>query len=169
APKVEQPPSPPIVVHSDFSVEVPPPVSLYVRFQLERFADLQSVEPCRYCLTVGGLGRALARGIRVEQILAFLRQASDDRVPGNIVGQLRMWDGRFGQVRLQKVVLLTTKSERVLKELSVLPETRTLIGQVQSPTSALVRRQDLPRLRKALRDLGFLPPEEAADDSTEHG
>jgi hypothetical protein len=24
-------------------------------------------------------------------------------------------------------------------------------------------------LRKALRDLGFLPPEEAADDSTEHG
>lgn len=152
-------PSPPIIVRPDFRVEIPSPVNLYTRFQLERFADLENVQPCCYRLTVGGLGRALARDVQVEQVLAFLRQASEGRVPANVVGQLQLWAGRYGQVKLQSVALLTVKSERVLKELSVLPETRDLIGQVLSPTSALVRQQDLTRLRKELGKLGYLPRE----------
>jgi hypothetical protein len=167
----ESPPSPPIVVHPDFHVGVPPPVSLYIRFQLERFADLESEEPCRYRLTVAGLGRALARGIQVDQLLAFLQQASGRPVPPNVVGQLQLWAGRFGQVELEEVVLLRAQSEGVLKELSVLPETRSLIGRMLSPTTALVRKRDLPHLREALRALGYLsyPPEEAVGDSTERG
>ena len=90
--------------------------------------------------------------------MAFLQQASDDRLPANVVGQMRLWAGRFGQVRLEEMVLLTTKSERVLKELSVLPETRQLLAWVLTPTSALVRQRDLPRLQKVLRELGFLAP-----------
>jgi hypothetical protein len=156
----EMPPSPPIIVSPDFRIEVPAPVSLYTRFQLERFAEPESTEPYRYRLTVGSLGRALARDIRLEQILAFLRQASEDRVPVNVAGQLQLWAGRFGQVQLEEMALLTAKNERVLKELSVLPETRSLISRVLSPTSALVRKQHLPRLRKELRALGFLPPED---------
>jgi hypothetical protein len=152
--------SPPIVVQPDFSVELPPPVSLYTQFQLERFATLQSRKPCRYQLTVGALGRALARGIHVEQVVAFLRQASDGRLPANVAGQLQMWAGRFGQVQLEEVALLRVKTERILKELSVLPETRPYIGQILSPTLALVRKRDLPRLQKELRKLGFLPPKE---------
>ncbi len=169
--EVEVPASPPIVVRPDLSVELPPPVSLYVRFQLERFADLESVTPCRYRLTASGLGRALARGLRVEQVLAFLRQASAGAVPAHVVAQLQTWAGRFGQVHLEEVALLRVKEARVLKELSVLPETRPLIGRVLSPTSALVRREDLPRLRRALRDLGFLPPdaEETTGDPLERG
>ncbi|HSR30245.1 MAG TPA: helicase-associated domain-containing protein [Anaerolineae bacterium] len=152
-------PSSSIAVYADFRVEIPPPASLYTRFQLERFADLESLEPCRYRLSVSSLGRALARDIRVDQVLAFLQQASERPVPANVVGQLRLWAGRFGQVQLEEVAVLQVKSERVLKELSVLPETRFLIGEILSPTSALVRKQDLPRLRKELRALGYLPPE----------
>jgi hypothetical protein len=149
-------PSPPIVVHPDFRVEVPAPASLYVRFQLERFADLEGEDPCRYRLTAGALGRALARGVRVEQVLAFLQQAGERPVAPNVAGQLRTWAGRFGQVQLQEVALLKVKDEWVLKELSVLPETRSLIGKRLSPTLAVVRKRDLPRLQKALRELGFL-------------
>ena len=155
----EEPPAPPIAVQPDFRVVIPPPASLYTRFQLERFADLEATEPCTYRLTVAGLGRVLARGIDVEQILSFLRQASGDTLPANVVGQFRLWAGRFGQVEIEEVALLRVKSERVLKELSVLPETRTLIARFLSPTTALVRRENLPRLRKELRKLGFLPPE----------
>jgi hypothetical protein len=142
---------------------------------LERFAEVLSspgastdLEPCRYQLTVGSLGQSLARGIRGEQVLAFLQQASERPVPANVVGQLRLWAERFGQVQLQEVALLQVKSERVLKELRVLPETRALISSVLSPTSALVRKRDLPRLRKELRALGYLPPE-AARDPVERG
>lgn len=169
--EVESPSSPPIAVHPDFRVELPAPASLYVRFQLERFADVEGEEPCWYRLAAGGLGRALARGVRVEQVLAFLQQASGHPVPPNVAGQLRTWAGRFGQVELQEVALLRTKSERALKELSVLPETRALIAKVLSPTAALVRKEDLTRLRKALRELGYLasPPGTSADDPTEAG
>jgi hypothetical protein len=166
----EDRPSPPLVVHPDFSVEVPPPANLYTRFQLERFAEPQGppaaatdLETGRYQLTVGSLGRALARGIRIEQVLAFLQQAGERPVPANVVGQLRLWAGRFGQVQLEEVALLRVKSERVLKDLTVLPETRSLISKVLTPTTALVRKRDLPRLRKELRALGYLLPEATGD------
>ena len=173
-------PSPPIVVHADLRVEVPPPASLYTRFQLERFAD--PLEPkssvprsqedpgtLHYHLGAGSLGRALARGIQVEQVLAFLQQASERTVPANVAGQLLLWAGRFGQVQLEEVALLRVENERVLKELAVLPETRHLIAKILSPTSALIRRNDLDRLRKELRDLGYLLPEESTSDPTGRG
>jgi hypothetical protein len=167
----EHEPPPPIVVHPDFHVEIPPPVSLYTRFQLERFADPsdpsrpgQSQASYTYQLTVSSLARALQRGIRVEQVVAFLQQACEHPVPANVVGQLRLWAGRLGQVHLEEVALLHVKNERVLKELSVLPETRSLIAKVLSPTSALIHKQDLPRLKVELRALGYLPPEGTAGD-----
>ncbi len=157
-------PSSSIAVHADFCIGVPQPANLYTRFQLERFADLQSGDPCRYRLTVGGLGRALGRDVRVEQILAFLQQASDGTVPANVAGQLRIWAGRFGQVQVEEVALLTVKHERWLKELSILPETSPLIAQVLSPTVALVRTQDLPRLKQVLRAMGYLPPQDYPEE-----
>ena len=165
-------PSPPIVVHPDLHVEVPPPASLYTCFQLERFADSLGPEtpvagaqaPLHYYLGAGSLGRALARGIQVEQVLAFLQQTSEQMVPPNVTAQLRLWAGRFGQVQLEEVALLRVKNERVLRELSVLPETRHLISKILSPTSALIRKKDLDRLRKELKELGYLLPDDATSD-----
>ncbi len=170
-------PSPPIVIQPDMDIKVPHPASLYTCFQLERFADPVGIqasgddsgESWHYRLSVGGLGRALGRGLRVEQVVAFLQQASDDRLPANVARQLHLWAGRFGQVRLDEVALLTVQNAGALRELSALPETRALIDRILSPTTALVRRADLPRLRKALRDLGFLPFEEGEGDPGEHG
>jgi hypothetical protein len=96
--------------------------------------------------------------------VAFLRQASDAAVPPNVAAQIQVWAGRFGQAELEEVALLRVRNERVLKELSVLPETRALIGKALSPTTALIRRRDLPRLRKELRALGYLPPDEATGE-----
>jgi hypothetical protein len=167
--KAAVPLSPSINVRPDFRIDLPQPPNLYTRFQLERFADLESLEPCTYRLTVDSLGRALGRKVRVEQILAFLRQASEGTVPANVAGQLQMWAGRFGQVRLEEITLLRVKNERAMRELSVLPETRDLIAKALSPTAALVRPKDLPRLRKALRTLGYLPPEEGGGEPKERG
>jgi len=157
-PENEAPPVPPITIRPDLRIEVPAPPNLYTRFQLERFADPESIDPCRYRLTVAALGRALARGLRVEQVLAFLQQASEQRVPANVTAQLRLWAGRFDSVELEEMALLRVKNERVLKELSMLAETRALIEQMLTPTTALVRRKDLPRLRRELQALGYMRP-----------
>jgi hypothetical protein len=173
-------PAPPIVVHADLRVEVPPPASLYTRFQLERFADAAepegiapssqaSARPLHYRLGAGSLGRALSRGIQLEQVLAFLQQASEHPVPANVAGQLRLWAGRFGQVEVEEVALLRVKSERALKELSVLPETRHLIARILTPTSALIHKRDLGRLRRELQGLGYLLPEEPDSDPAGRG
>ena len=161
----------PVVVRPDFSIEVPLSARLYTRFQAERFADPQGSAPrpdassrgamvYRYHLSAASLGRGLARGIRVEQVLAFLRQVTLDRVPANVAGQIQVWAERHGQVALQEVALLRVKSERAMRELTALPQTRALIGRQLSPTTALVRREHLPQLRRELRELGYLPPEE---------
>jgi len=151
-------PVPPIQVGPDLRIEVPAPCNLYTRFQLERFADLEGADPCRYRLTVGALGRALARGLRVEQVLAFLQQASEQRVPANVPVQLRLWAGRYDSVQIEQMVLVRVTGERVLKELQMLPETRALLEQIVTPTTALVRAKDLPRLRSELQALGYLRP-----------
>ena len=160
APPAEDVQPGPIVVRPDFGVEVPGPGDLYTRFQLERFADLKSEAPCVYSLTAAGLGRAVGRNVQVEQILAFLSQATGGSVPANVAGQLRLWAGRFGQVALEEAVVLRARSERVLKELSVLPETRAYVTRRLSPVMALVRKEDLPALRRALEALGFVLPGE---------
>jgi hypothetical protein len=105
----------------------------------------------------------------VEQVLAFLQQTSERTLPANVVGQLRLWAERFGQVQLEEVTLLRVESERVLKELSVLPETRHLIAKILSPTSALIRKKDIDRLRKELRELGYLLPEGSASNPAGRG
>jgi hypothetical protein len=174
----QDPQYPPLIIHSDSRIDVPPPASLYSLFQVERFADSLDTSPSAkvagqkgrsYRLSPASLGRALTRGIQVEQVLAFLQQASGRPVPANVAGQLRLWAGRFGQVQLDEVALLQVKSERVLKELSRLPETRSLIGKILSPTSALVRKNDLPRLRRELGILGYLPSAETSGDAAERG
>jgi hypothetical protein len=167
----EPPPPLPLTVHPDFRIDLPPPANLYTRFQLERFADLEASDPPRYRLTVGALSRALQRGIRVEQVLAFLQQAGEAPVPANVAGQLRLWAGRFGQAELEELAVLRVKNERVLRELAALPQTRTLIGQVLSPTTALIDKQHLPRLRRELAALGYLlaTPAEPGGDVAERG
>jgi len=66
----------------------------------------------------------------------------------------------LGQVRLGEATLLEVKNERVLQELRTLPQTRSLIDQVLSPTVALVRKKNLARLQAILRDMGYWVPDE---------
>jgi hypothetical protein len=94
--EIEAPRPAPITVGRDFLIDLPDSASLYVCFQLERFADLEQAEPRRYRLTAGALSRALARGVQVEQVLAFLKRAGQRPVPANVAGQLRRWARRPG-------------------------------------------------------------------------
>jgi hypothetical protein len=147
-----------LTVRPDLRIEVPAPASRYTRFQLERFADQEQAETCRYRLTPRGLSRALGRGLQIDQIVAFLQQAGGRPVPPNVAAQLTLWAGRLGQVRLEEVTLLEVKNERVLQELRSLPQTRALIDQVLSPTVALVRKKNAARLQAILRDMGYWVP-----------
>jgi hypothetical protein len=148
----------PIQVRPDFTILVPAGGSLYHRFQVERFADRQGSEGAYlYRITLDSLARLLREGIKVETVLAFLKQAAAGRLPGNVADTLRQWGQKYGQVSLRSVVLLRVKDDSILQELQTLAQIRPYFQEIISATAATVAERDWPRLVEELRKLGYLP------------
>ncbi|HIP97657.1 MAG TPA: hypothetical protein EYH32_10635, partial [Anaerolineae bacterium] len=149
----------PIEIRPDFTILIPAAGSLYHRFQVERFADRQGAEEGAYLyrLTQDSLARLLKESIEVETVLGFLKQAAAGRLPANVADTLRRWGQKYGQVSLRPVVLLQVKDESVLQKLQTLPQTRSYLQEIISPTAATVAERDWPRLVEELRKLDYLP------------
>lgn len=86
-------PRPPFVVQSDLQVIVPSEAGWYDRFLLERFARWveERKEFARYALDRNAVLACVASGVSVEQVLAFLRRVSAQRVPERVARTLRAW------------------------------------------------------------------------------
>ena len=145
-----------MVVQPDFTIVAPASGSLYDRFQLERIAAWQSSgDSYVYRLTRSSLARGLRQGIKTEMILAFLKRVSGGKVPRNVVSALQDWDKRRGQIRLRKALLLQVESELTMEELGALPQTRVYLREIISPKTAIITREDWPKLLDELRKLGY--------------
>jgi hypothetical protein len=82
-----------LVVSSDFGILVPGDAALRDRFRVARFTSwTPGGPPFRYRITQSGLRRAASQGIPMEQVLAFLEDRSDGRVPANVLRALQRWD-----------------------------------------------------------------------------
>ncbi len=84
---------PPIVLQPDLQVLVPREASWYDRFLLERFARWIDEQhgTVRYAIDAASVHTALQKGITIRQIKAFLRRASQGRVPGEMIRILDSW------------------------------------------------------------------------------
>ncbi len=82
-----------IIMQPDLHVLVPRGASWYDRFLLERFARWSDEKEgiARYRLEAGTVRAYLAEGVSVEQILAFLRRVTGDRLPPKVVRTLQSW------------------------------------------------------------------------------
>lgn len=143
---------------TNFRVRVPPPASLYDRFQLARFAQLERREEGRaiYLITRASVSRAIKNGITVEQITAFLNRATNNQIPLKVVEALRTWGARYDVLQLEQVTLLRFKDERVLAELRQQTNIDHLLGEILNSTTVLVPEAHLPELRRLLIELGYL-------------
>jgi hypothetical protein len=83
----------PIVLRPDLQVFVPREASWYDRFLLERFARWIDEQhgTARYTIDAASVDAALQKGITTRQIKAFLRRASQGRVPGEMMSRLDSW------------------------------------------------------------------------------
>lgn len=91
-----------MVVLSNLRVTVPLTASWYDRYLLERFArwEGEEHETARYVIDDASVRACLARGVSVNQIRAFLRRATGDRVPAGALRRIKSWaqvEGRPGQ------------------------------------------------------------------------
>ena len=86
-------PDPLATIDEDFLVHIAVTNSLYERYQLERFAEWQAQDErtAHYHITVESLWGSHNAGVKIDQVLNFLKRVSKDRVPPVVARSLQAW------------------------------------------------------------------------------
>jgi len=142
----------------NFTVLVPAQASLYDRFQLARFAELDSRhhERVSYQITQASVGRAMRNGVTADQIVAFLGRATNNRTPLKVVETLRDWGARRSTAKIERATLLHLSDEALVAELSQHPDLSPLLGKVIGPKTILLPADNVQEVRRILAELGYL-------------
>ncbi|HEX9926829.1 MAG TPA: helicase-associated domain-containing protein, partial [Anaerolineae bacterium] len=145
-------------VDNNFLTTIPAHASLYDRFQLARFAELERREPNRvvYQITRASVSRAMRNGVTVDQIVTFLGRATNNRTPLKVVENLRIWGQRRDTVQLERATLLRLKHEALATELRQHPALAKLLGERVGPTAFLIPADNVTEVRRLLMELGYL-------------
>jgi hypothetical protein len=145
-------------VDANFYAYVPTRASLYDRFQLARFAELEGREKERtiYRITQASINRALKNGVAAEQITAFLARATDNQTPLKVIETVLAWGTRQNTVRLEQATLLHLRDESLLAELRQHSHLAALLGEVINPTTILIAPDKVAEVRRLLAELGYL-------------
>jgi hypothetical protein len=158
-PSAEHPKKPVFLrVDNNFHVHVPVQASLYDRFQLARFAELDQRDSRRavYHITRTSVSRALKNGVTADQIIAFLTRATNNQTPLKVVEALRTWDARHATIQFERATLLRLKDQQLVSELCQHPTLGPLLGEVLNPTTILVPPDHVAEVRRLLTELGYL-------------
>jgi hypothetical protein len=152
-------PSPPVAtITAELSIRLPLAQTLYERYQLERFAEWQGQDTAAsYRISAESIWASQNEGIKIEQIVAFLKRLSGDQVSGVVLRTLHAWGGRFGRVTMRSVVLLEAADEQTMQQLYAHAEVRALLGEALSPTRCLVAEENVALLTQRLKALGIWP------------
>lgn len=150
---------PPLLrVDANFYAHVPARASLYDRFQLARFAQLEQRDKERtvYAITQASVTRALKNGVVAEQISAFLARATDNQTPLKVVETILTWGTRQNTARLEQATLLRLTHDGLLAELRQHPRLGPLLGEVLNPITILISSEKVAEVRRLLMELGYL-------------
>jgi hypothetical protein len=145
-------------VSDDLRVSIVPQGTLYDRYLLERFAEWQGQgAQANYAITIEALARGVEGGIKLEQMVAFLKRVTQDQIPAVALRALLAWGARFGRVSLQRAVLLRAHDEATLQQIQADPELQPLVREVLTPTTCWVAEEDLAELERRLKAAGLWP------------
>lgn len=143
---------------NNFRVRVPGSASLYDRFQLARFSELDSREANRviYQITRASISRAIKNGVTADQMMAFLTRVTNNQIPLKVVETIRTWSTRYATVQLEQATLLHLKEPQLAAEIQHHPQLGPLLGEKLNPTTILVPADNVSQVRRLLIELGYL-------------
>jgi hypothetical protein len=153
-----QPEATPIKVLEDGLCEVPRMTSRFDRYQLSRFTEwVKAGDPYQYRISADGLAQAAQQNIKAEQLIAFLRRATNEAVPRSVVQVIETW-GQMGAqaVTLSRLVVLRLPSSELLETLMNTPAVRRYLGAVLGPAAVSVRADQWEALASALQASGIM-------------
>lgn len=154
-------------------VSVPVELSRYERLQLSRFTawiNTPGPAPYRpgiegreegtyvYRLTPQAIERAREERMSITaHIIPFLQRLSGHALPSNVTTMLEAWDETPREVIVHDVVIVSAKDLGVYERLRENRRVSRWLGQQIGPHSHIVKREDMPALLNALREMGLLP------------
>lgn len=149
----------PAQIGEELTLTIPLANTLYERYQLERLAEWRATTETHavYQLTPASIWRSQAAGIKMEQVLGFLRRISRGRVPPAAAQTLQTWGEWFRRVALRRATLLQTADAGTMDQLWAQPELRALLGERISPTMCLIAEEHVETLVEKLQALGIWP------------
>ncbi len=101
----------PLAVGANFQVLLYRPTPRRV-WALSAFSEVQALDRIStWTLTADALTRALAGGVQLEQIVAFLERANGGPLPPNVAYTLAEWDRGYRRIRLRRAVVLIPEDE----------------------------------------------------------
>lgn len=150
--------SPTATVSSQFLVTISRRESMYARYQLERFAERQSLgDEVVYLITDDSIWRSQNAGIKVDQILGFLNRISGGQAAPRVMRTIRAWGGRFGRATLERMAILETVDVQTMRQIKANPQLAPLLGKALSATTCLVADRHWDALVNGLKTLGIWP------------
>lgn len=146
-----------IAVSSNGRISIERTAPRVVRYQVSRFCEWE--EPKKddylYRITTKSLTHAKEQGLKAEQLLALLVRHTDNKVPPPLVKALKRWEVNGTEARVQTQVILKVSRPEVLEEMRRSRAARFL-GEMLSPTTAVVKGGAIQKVMEALAELGLL-------------
>jgi hypothetical protein len=157
-------------VQPNFEILVPRSLDLKLRHQLERFAELVSVDQMlTYRIERDSVYRAAERGLEAEEMLHFLETYSKVPLPQNLRYSISDWAGRYGEIQFRSAFLLCTQTPELAHEIKASKKLAHFIKGELSPSALIVPREKYPALVKRLQEAGYFPKTEILGEEEKTG
>ena len=154
-------------------ITVPVSASRYDRLQVARFAAWISAPPPSpytpdgpsrddaayvYRLTPQAISRVVEEGVSIpSHIIPFLQRVTGHSLPPNVVKMLENWHEQPREVIVHDVVILSTRNLGAYQKIRANARVSRWLGKQIGPHAHIVKREDMPALLNALREMGVLP------------
>lgn len=155
-----------IFVQEDFEIIVPPVVSLQLRWELEPFCDILSLdEVSHYRLTKDRVLEALDQGGEVRRCLELLEATSAIGLSEPVRQALEEWAASYGKVSLSEVRLLQCHDEAIAEEIAAHEELAPYVQERVGPLAFIISSFGESMLVRKLQHMGLTPKAERRSES----
>lgn len=146
-----------IVVASSGKIVIPRHFSRAARYQIARFCEWgdEKNDEYSYSISAGSLKRASEQGLKAEQLLAMLVKYTNGNVPPALVKALKRWDAHGAEARVENLLVLRVSKPEIMEEMRK-SRAGKFLGEMLSPTAAVVKSGALEKVLAVLAELGLL-------------
>jgi hypothetical protein len=144
-------------ISADGIITIPRDAPQALRYQIARFCDwIERTEQATiYHLNPSALERATAQGLQMMQVRSILEKLTGRPLPNPLLQAIARWDQHGREAYLERTVLLRVGDSKVLERLRSNRRTARYLGEILTPTTAVVREKDWERLCSAAARSGL--------------